>query len=996
MEVFGSPRSDDYGMLAARPTDLKRCETLFDDWLEKLSETRSHSMSLDDLHEYISIEGSSLKSKLTELMTEILERLDEKSNSITELKEKIITSEGQFQQERDLMNQQLEFTRNQLTEATQKEIQLRNQVKESITDKNERIKELTHQYEEKMSTLHEEVAGLTDNLQQSEIKYSECERQFDYKIVQATQEIDELKTSALNLSSENDLLKSKLESFEEENAVKMESVKQNYDQELSDAKSAGDLKQSQLDELRDELKQLETAQAKESAVYKQKVEFLQLQLDEKEMQLEESKSSHEAMVRMWEKRSQETEQGAQEVSKQLNEMKDLHLQEIEELEKNNENSRRTLNQKIEKLTEDFQEKELELRLQQSDYERKISTLDDQIESLEELKGRLQEQNKALETKTTLSLDEAEKRYSARITEMEERLNSREADVDKELHVMQKNSSEQIDQLKQFYEGEKTKLEERLALEKKKASDQIRVLTEDLEQKLKEEQEAHQEDVQCLQDEIRSIQLQADNEVMRFETSKELFEQRIEALQGQTKESKETLSNIQEMHKTHTQELQQSSNKEKDILTSRCKELSEELGGKTKELNQTKCQVEYLEESMQLKADQLAQVKKDFATERTELSERCTEANARCQEMAEESARRVVVLEKDKAILEQKNEFVEKKLADTEAKVEEFNKKYEEKVSLEDRANKYFAREIELKEKEVRELSARSQELWEVYVEKSYAIQCKRCGKTELTEKFKDHASQEKCIFEIAHLNQRPYDRLSEAASYKYFDNKENSKLTQGPLYITIPDWRESKSGDTIAREYSIEVEDGSGKKWCIYRNLRMVLGLQSEVSQAHKLIKMPTSVKTLKKLAYETIDNPHLHHGRPFQCTQAQKEAIRCAIQQFLNDLAKIPEVRDSLEFQIFLSVGLEASRSSSTYSLAFRSEKVTNVSKSESNGMKSSGASTSRDLPLKSSRYGSNFRNEGKSSRNADLPKRIDAKKKGLSNRSIDRSGFNTDRGKY
>ena len=57
-------------------------------------------------------------------------------------------------------------------------------------------------------------------------------------------------------------------------------------------------------------------------------------------------------------------------------------------------------------------------------------------------------------------------------------------------------------LRNFYEIEKEKLEHRLIEEKDKNQQRINILTEDYEQKLRDELQDRDEEIECLQNELR--------------------------------------------------------------------------------------------------------------------------------------------------------------------------------------------------------------------------------------------------------------------------------------------------------------------------------------------------------------------------------------------------------------------------------------------------------------------------------------------------------------
>ena len=68
--------------------------------------------------------------------------------------------------------------------------------------------------------------------------------------------------------------------------------------------------------------------------------------------------------------------------------------------------------------------------------------------------------------------------------------------------MQERSEEALTQLRNFYEIEKEKLEQRIMEERDKNSRRIQNFQEELEMKMREELQEKEEEMECLQNELR--------------------------------------------------------------------------------------------------------------------------------------------------------------------------------------------------------------------------------------------------------------------------------------------------------------------------------------------------------------------------------------------------------------------------------------------------------------------------------------------------------------
>lgn len=112
--------------------------------------------------------------------------------------------------------------------------------------------------------------------------------------------------------------------------------------------------------------------------------------------------------------------------------------------------------------------------------------------------------------------------------------------------MQKLSEESLAQLKNFYETEKERLEREMNKKTEANQKRISSIQEEYEIRLRDEQNQHEEDLEMIQEELREKEIQLQGLGASFEHEKSMSMQKIESLEANLKETKNTLSRMQEI------------------------------------------------------------------------------------------------------------------------------------------------------------------------------------------------------------------------------------------------------------------------------------------------------------------------------------------------------------------------------------------------------------------------------------------------------------------
>ncbi len=106
--------------------------------------------------------------------------------------------------------------------------------------------------------------------------------------------------------------------------------------------------------------------------------------------------------------------------------------------------------------------------------------------------------------------------------------------------MQERSEESLAQLRNFYEIEKEKLEQRIMEERDKNTRRMAHYQEELEIRMRDDIQEKEEEIECLQNELRESEARHQNYVTQMEHELSLKQQMMETLERQVKESRDRI------------------------------------------------------------------------------------------------------------------------------------------------------------------------------------------------------------------------------------------------------------------------------------------------------------------------------------------------------------------------------------------------------------------------------------------------------------------------
>ena len=138
------------------------------------------------------------------------------------------------------------------------------------------------------------------------------------------------------------------------------------------------------------------------------------------------------------------------------------------------------------------------------------------------------------------LDDSDAKYKETLAQLEGEWEEKTVTWEREIKEQHERSEEALAQLRNFYEVEKDKLEQRIAEERERSNRRMQHYQEELEVKMREEVQEKEEEIECLQTELRENEARHQNYVTQMEHELSLKQQMVETLERQVRESKERI------------------------------------------------------------------------------------------------------------------------------------------------------------------------------------------------------------------------------------------------------------------------------------------------------------------------------------------------------------------------------------------------------------------------------------------------------------------------
>ena len=554
-------------------------------------------------------------------LVEVNTKLANKDENTKDFQRRLITAESDFEKQKALLDQKIHFMEKSLEDAKKKEKEYSQEIKSQKRDHSNGVKEVTGRYETQMKELGRKLEETTEKANEMESSLITLENKYDIE----KQHWEEIETTLRGKVKEQ---MSDLQELRRTLECEQEKNRSNNQQKENDYKSKVLLQDEMISELERAVKNGEEKFKvhkgkwdKEAAILKQKVEFYEVQLSECKKQIEENKKAHESMIKAVENRDVENRVGKATLDKQIQEIQEIHMNEMKDLESQYEATRQRLSVQVDQLTERNSNLELQSKLQKADFDKEISSLSENIQTLSEENERICIASKSIESQKTQIMDETEKRYQEQLGNLEKQIEDKESQSQKEISDIQQKSEESLAQMKNFYEMEKERLEHRIIEEKEKIERKYGGQLEEYENRLKEEQASHSEEMDLLQEELREMEGQHQSIVNQYENELNLKEQKIESLQQYLKETKESLDRIQSLNNSALEQQVGMFNTERGNLLTKIEKLTHEVTTKERATTTLENKLDHIREDLTKKDKALDDIRQEFTSDKNSLIER---------------------------------------------------------------------------------------------------------------------------------------------------------------------------------------------------------------------------------------------------------------------------------------------------------------------------------------------------------------------------------------
>lgn len=608
---------------------------------------------------------------------DLKEKINLQEEQISMMQSKVATTESDSDKQQQLLKNQITHLEKNLEESKSKEKDYFNEIKNIKKDCSANIKESNAKYETQIKDLQSKLEAVKEQMAEMETKMSEAEQKYE---IEKSQWQDNFGTETRKKEEANRIiadLKSQIDSHNTKFKADLKAHDEKFAKEREENQKRIASLEASLKSSEDQMKSQKTKWEKEEAFKNQNKEFLQVQLAELKKQLEESRKAHETVVKAMDLKDKK--ENCEETSKQIDSLKIEHLKEIKEIESNNENIRKRLTTQAEQLTEKVNELELKIKLNETDSIKEIESHKETIKLLEDQNIKLTQQIKNVDQAKLQLIEETENNYKEIMKNIELQTEEKCKKLQDDLHEAQKKSEESLAQLRKFYEEEKEKMEARIVSEKEKVQKIYSQQIEEMEQKLKDEQQQHAEEIEMLQNDLAECEAQNREVISQMEREAGLQKQRIESLQDQLKDSKEHVTRVQAMNNNALEQQVNSFSEERKSMIEKIEKMSHELTVKERELTTLENRNDSLKQEIERNTKSYDEWKNEKIEEKKNLIEKNEALKAKIQTISDDLLHKTLDSGKDLALSKQVIQHLEEKIADLNKNIDTLNASNEEKV-----------------------------------------------------------------------------------------------------------------------------------------------------------------------------------------------------------------------------------------------------------------------------------------------------------------------------
>lgn len=613
----------------------------------------------------------------------LVEEYKSKSHSVEEeskdMQRRVMQSESEFDKQKALLDLKIDHLEQTVDSLKKKESSQSDEIKSQKKELLSSLKDNSSKYENQVKELNEKVETLTENLQEKESDYSELEQQFKF-------DSDKWTDKERQLTSDLNLAQTELSGLKQSNS----DLSMELDTLVSSKTSAmeDELDQLRIDtaELTEQLKEksrdydnLENRREKEVLIIEQKLEFAEKQIEEVKNQKAEDQKTYQQMIQAIDQRDKDRGAEKAETDMRIDALNSQHMKELKELEEQLENKKKRLSDELEESQRALNEMSVSTKINNAEMEKENKDLGEQVAELSATLKRLTEENEELESNKTELVEKTTSGLTKQIRALEAELEEKKESSQLELTEIQDQSENSLKQMKQFYEQQNERNEQKLKTEKTQSTEKINRVHEDYENRLREEQNNHEEEIEMLQEDIRNKEVHINGIEQQFDQQMNLKEQKIQQLEAHMADLKSQLNDIQGRTSAALDSERLNFKNERKALSEKCDDLMVQLKGKEREVATLSNNRQYAEENLKKKADEVEEFRLEFLEERKQANEKIEALRAENQEVNNEYTKSKLDWGRDEALKNQQIEFQGKKVEDLMKQITEGSMSYEEKL-----------------------------------------------------------------------------------------------------------------------------------------------------------------------------------------------------------------------------------------------------------------------------------------------------------------------------
>lgn len=618
------------------------------------------------------------KSDANRQVDDFKNRMISSEENAKEFQRRMMASESESDKQKALLEQKVQFLENTVETLKQKEKDYQNEIKNQKKELMTSLKDSNIKYEEKINALNKKLDDYQDDINDKEGKISELEQ----KIYVINSSLSEKDIEVSNLKS----LADEVEKLRDENEQLQSSLEENqkvFNSELQDERDNLKAKVEQLKlEITKKDSELQSEASKwtmEQTIQQQKIEFMETQVLEANQKIDENRKTHEAMLKAVQSRESEKIGVIEEADKKIEELKQEHYNEMKELEQRFEATNKRLCDELDKVRKSEGEATMKLKLTSTDNEKEISDLKNALTAALQDKDKALSESKDLEQQKQSLIQLTEERYRSQIDQLEKDLEEKKTKNQDELEEQQKKFEQDLAQLKTYYEQEKDRLEKKVTEEKNKGIRNVKSSIEDYEQRMQDEQNQHEDEMEMLQDDLRDKEDQLQAVTNKYEHELSLSDQKIKSLEEHLKETKKALDDIQDKNVTALDLQMNNFNNERKQHLDKIDELNQQLTVCEKKITTLENRTESLASEIKKKDEEIEQLKTEYSTKVKNVDIQIENLREEKQLLADQIMHKNLENGREEALTQQKIEFLENKNKELLQALSDSSTKYQEKL-----------------------------------------------------------------------------------------------------------------------------------------------------------------------------------------------------------------------------------------------------------------------------------------------------------------------------